>query len=90
MPSTAGSALSVSTSASRSSCERVGGQLVLEALHPRGDGRLVLGADIDRGGRILADQHHRQPGRAARRFAKMRDLRRDPLAQPQRECLCRR
>jgi len=41
-----------------------GGQAMLEALHPRRNGRLALRADIDRRCRIVADQHHRQPGPA--------------------------
>ena len=69
-PST--SALSRSTSASSSASGDVGGQPVLEALHARLDGRLALGADIDRGRRILADQHDREAGRAAGRLAKRR------------------
>ena len=52
---------------------RLGGELVLEAFHAGFAGHLALVADIDGGGRILADQHHRQPGRAPRLFPESRD-----------------
>ena len=39
----------------------IGGKQVLEALHAAGHGLLALVADIDLAGRILADQHHREP-----------------------------
>ena len=40
----------------------VGGQLVLEAFHPRLARRLGLGADVDGARRMFADQHDREPG----------------------------
>src|SRR3546814_13315164 len=40
----------------------VGGeQAVLEHLHARCRGRFALGSDIDRRGRIVADEHYREP-----------------------------
>ena len=42
---------------------RVGGQPVVEALHADLVGRLLLAADVDRGGGVLPDQHRREPGR---------------------------
>lgn len=46
------------------------GQSIFEAFHARGDGRLALRPDIDRARRIVADQHDREAGRAARRAFK--------------------
>ena len=62
----------------------VGGQVVLEAFHPRFERRLALGADIDRAGGIFADQHHRQAGRTAGGGAEARDLGGDRFAKRQR------
>ncbi len=58
MPCTAGSRLSFATTASRSACEHVGRQLVLERDHAGGLGLGKLGADINLAGGIAADQHH--------------------------------
>jgi hypothetical protein len=66
---------------------RVRGQAVLEALHARLARGLALAADIDGGGGVLADQHHRQPGRAARRLAECGNPFGDAGAKPRRICL---
>ena len=76
-----------STSASRSSCVVSAGSRCSKLAIPASTRRLALGADIDRARRILADQHHRQPRRAAGRFAEARDLRRDARAQRRGERL---
>ena len=58
-----------------------------EARHAGGLGRLALGADIDLARRILADQHDREAGRAARRRDEGRNRGRDALAQaPAKPC----
>ncbi len=88
MPSTAGSALSWSTSASSVALVGVGGQLVLEALHARLAGLLALVADIDR---ARPDPRRPAPRRAR---ARARSLSRNagtssatPGPEARRECL---
>ncbi len=63
------------------------GKPVLEALEPRLERRLDLRADIDRARRVLADQHYREPRRAAGPLAERRAQRRHAGAQPGREGL---
>ena len=41
------------------------GQGVIERAHAAGGGHFLLAADIDLAGRIVADQHHREPGHDA-------------------------
>ena len=63
----------------------VGGQAVLEALHPGLDRRLALVADIDLARRILADQHDRQArARGRSRRGSAATAPRQPLAQRRR------
>ena len=65
MPSTAGSALSRSTSASSSASLVSAGRRCSKLSIPASRGRLALGADVDGRGGVVADQHDGQPGRAA-------------------------
>ena len=82
MPWTDGSALSRSIVPSSSAWRGLGGQPEDVAVHPGGLAGVLLVADIDLAGRIVAHEHDGQPRDDPRRLAEAGDLVRQLVANP--------